>query len=602
MKGGLMKRIGKALLSGMLLFTNLTAVSAEEEIELTEETEEVTENTEEEQTPSEETAEAEEEVTEETAEEEEVIEETEETEETEEEVPAEEATEEETVEEEVSEEAEALDATGKKAFVGNLYKNILNRSGSSSEIAYYVGLLNKNTTAAKVISGFVESSEYQKKYPGDRQYVIDMYETLLKRTPSAKEITSWTSRMNVGQTYRIVLAGLINSGEFQNICAKDGITAGSYTSPKAVDQNLKITTFVSGLYTKALGRKADVQGLEDWTGKLLKGMTGAKLIDNVINSAEYENRKLSTEKYIKNLYEVLLSRGASDKEVNYWKEHLSAGQTRKAILMGLVNSKEFENKCSASGIKRGTYSSPNAVDQNYEITKYVGSLYQNCFGRTADAGGLETWTNKIISGQKTAAGAVLGFFNSTELTKKKLTNKAYVTTAYKAILNRTASSKEISDWVAYLNSGKSRNSMLIVFFKSAEFGNLCTGKGMRAYTNADISFRVQGPAYNPFGGGFGSCTSGAWDLALRYAGVRLPNWGYASNWYAAAARDGYPVGRTPRVNSIAVYYGHVAFVAQVSPDGTRVYIKEGGFNGHYMERWVSAWGTGTKSLIGYIYL
>ena len=117
------------------------------------------------------------------------------------------------------EEAQVLNASAKKVFVGNLYTNLLNRSGSSTEIAYYVNQLNGKTTAAKVIVGFVESTEYQKKYPGNRQYVIDMYETLLKRSPSEKEITSWTKRMDVGQTYRIVLAGLINSGEFRKICA-----------------------------------------------------------------------------------------------------------------------------------------------------------------------------------------------------------------------------------------------------------------------------------------------------------------------------------------------------------------------------------------------
>ena len=54
------------------------------------------------------------------------------------------------------------------------------------------------------------------------------------------------------------------------------------------------------------------------------------------------------------------------------------------------------------------------------------------------------------------------------------------------------------------------------------------------------------------------------------------------------------------IGSIAVYSNHVAYVAAV--DGNMVYIKEGGYDGHYMERWVSATSEGTQSLQGYIYL
>ena len=142
--------------------------------------------------------------------------------------------------------------------------------------------------------------------------------------------------------------------------------------------------------------------------------------------------------------------------------------------------------------------------------------------------------------------------------------------------------------MAFLKKGAERTTLLKGFYTSAEFAEKCKKAGMRAYSTSDYDSRVYGPNYNPFGGGYGNCTSGAWELALKYAGIRLPNWGYSTNWYAAAARDGYSVGRTPRANSIAVYYGHVAYVAAVSADGTRVYIKEGGYLGHYMERWVSA--------------
>lgn len=103
---------------------------------------------------------------------------------------------------------------------------------------------------------------------------------------------------------------------------------------------------------------------------------------------------------------------------------------------------------------------------------------------------------------------------------------------------------------------------------------------------------------NPYGGGWSNCTFGAWQALYNARGIALPNLGNASQWYANAAAFGYAVSGTPTAGSIAVYNGHVAYVDGV--EGDMVHIVEGGFNGHYNERWVSSAGTGTKSTIGYI--
>lgn len=103
---------------------------------------------------------------------------------------------------------------------------------------------------------------------------------------------------------------------------------------------------------------------------------------------------------------------------------------------------------------------------------------------------------------------------------------------------------------------------------------------------------------NPYGGGWSNCTYGAWQALYNARGIALPNLGNASEWYSNAAAAGYSVSGTPTVGGIAVYNGHVAYVDGV--DGDMVHIVEGGFSGHYNERWVSSSGTGTKSTIGYI--
>lgn len=103
---------------------------------------------------------------------------------------------------------------------------------------------------------------------------------------------------------------------------------------------------------------------------------------------------------------------------------------------------------------------------------------------------------------------------------------------------------------------------------------------------------------NPYYGGWGNCTWGAWQLVYNNLNIKLPRFpGNAGNWLNAAAERGYATGSEPRANSIAVYPFHVAFV--VETDGSSVHIQEGNFNGHFGDRWVSA---NHGNCRGYIYL
>lgn len=104
---------------------------------------------------------------------------------------------------------------------------------------------------------------------------------------------------------------------------------------------------------------------------------------------------------------------------------------------------------------------------------------------------------------------------------------------------------------------------------------------------------------NPYYGGWSNCTWGAWQALYQSRGITLPNLGNACSWLYNAAAYGYATGTTPAVGAIAVYSNHVAYVDAVNGDS--VHIIEGGYCGHYNERWVSAWSEGWQALQGYIY-
>lgn len=128
------------------------------------------------------------------------------------------------------------------------------------------------------------------------------------------------------------------------------------------------------------------------------------------------------------------------------------------------------------------------------------------------------------------------------------------------------------------------------------------GKGESTASKAQQT-AVSKSARNPYYGGWSNCTWGAWQLVYNNLGIALPSMGNAGNWLASAQRLGYATGSTPRVGAVAVYANHVAYVIDYQPFRSRpVEIEEGGFSGGHNIRWVSANGTGTQALRGYIYL
>lgn len=97
-----------------------------------------------------------------------------------------------------------------------------------------------------------------------------------------------------------------------------------------------------------------------------------------------------------------------------------------------------------------------------------------------------------------------------------------------------------------------------------------------------------------YGGGYpyGQCTWWAYTRRAQLGRPVSSSWGNAYTWGIAAARDGYRVDRTPEVGAVmqttAGYFGHVAVVERIDPDGS-VFISEYNYLGSgYHTRLLSA--------------
>ncbi len=120
----------------------------------------------------------------------------------------------------------------------------------------------------------------------------------------------------------------------------------------------------------------------------------------------------------------------------------------------------------------------------------VRRLYIATLDRGPDDGGIQNWTNALKAGQSLSS-IVSGFINSTEFSNiyGALSNTAFVTTLYNNVLNRAPDSAGLNNWVSQLNSGFSRETVVLGFSESAEFQmssevRNITGQLFRMYESA----------------------------------------------------------------------------------------------------------------------
>lgn len=114
--------------------------------------------------------------------------------------------------------------------------------------------------------------------------------------------------------------------------------------------------------------------------------------------------------------------------------------------------------------------------------KTVSDFYLKVLGREADQGGLFFWVNRFRSAQCHSPGTMLqvarelagGFFNSDEFLQKNNGNhQDYVVRLYRAILQREPDSGGLNFWTNELVSGRrSRTNVLDAFVYSPEFQNV----------------------------------------------------------------------------------------------------------------------------------
>ena len=403
----------------------------------------------------------------------------------------------EVTEEEAEINAQAAD--GVTNFVTRMYQIALRREPDNVGLNDWANKLRAGTSKGiDIMVGFFYSPEYTDLNKSDEDFVKDLYLAAFGRTADETGLNDWKTRLSYFVSRGYVIEGFAGSAEFINMCNSFGITPGHLALTENRDKNINVTAFVTRLYKVALGHDPDINGLNDWTGKINAGTTnGAQAVYGFFLSNEYTSKNKSDADYVSDLYNVMLNRSA-DGGSTTWTTSLDNGVSREYVINGVSGSQEFINLCKQYGINSGSIALTQARDKNVKVTAFVQSFYKGLLKRNGDAIGLNDWVGKLLAGTVSGTNVALGFIGSNEMTGKTLTDAEYVSLMYNVALGRTPSAAEVASWTKYLDYGCTRDYIVYGFLNSQEFKTKCANAGVSYTPYAVTNLCDQNPNVTKF--------------------------------------------------------------------------------------------------------
>jgi Ca2+-binding RTX toxin-like protein len=222
------------------------------------------------------------------------------------------------------------------------------------------------------------------------------------------------------------------------------------------------------LYEATLDRPPDVPGLAGWVAALNGGQSLVSIAAGFVASVEFQNvyGMLDNEQFVTLLYNNVLDRAPDQAGLDGWVDQIEAGASRASVVVGFSESPEFrgntafDTKAFATNVLFG------------EAPGKVFRLYQATLDRAPDQLGFVGWVDALAAGN-TLLSITTGFINSPEFQSVygSLDNEAFVTLLYNNVLDRAPDQAGLDAWVAQLEGGASRESVVNGFSESFEFRN-----------------------------------------------------------------------------------------------------------------------------------
>ncbi len=222
--------------------------------------------------------------------------------------------------------------------VYRIYEATLGRAPDQEGLTNWVNSLNSGTSLQTVVSGFVNSTEFQSTYGSldNTAFVTLLYNNVLHRAPDAGGLSNWVGYLNSGQDTRAqVVLGFSESQEhIADLAApvQQGLWVGNADAAET-----------ARLYDTVLGRLPDLPGLTNWVNSLEAGMSLQSVANGFVGSQEFQTTygALNNTDFVTLLYANVLHRAPDTSGLNNWVSMLGTGQeTRAQVVVGFSESPE----------------------------------------------------------------------------------------------------------------------------------------------------------------------------------------------------------------------------------------------------------------------
>lgn len=240
-------------------------------------------------------------------------------------------------------------------FVTRLYDKCLNRRPDEAGLNDWVSTLcNFESDGVNVAYGFVFSDEMKNRNLSDEEFVETLYNVFLDRASDVDGKQNWLYYLQNGTSRYGVFMGFANSNEFGEICDRYGIDKGKAVAVDGRDRSPGLTAFVARLYTKALGRSYDTNGLNDWCDTICDKRQTVTYVstEGFFNSKEFLEKNMSNSDYVKVLYRTFFDREYDQAGYETWMNNLeNHTMNRNQVLLGFANSSEFAKLKKQYGVE-----------------------------------------------------------------------------------------------------------------------------------------------------------------------------------------------------------------------------------------------------------
>lgn len=214
-------------------------------------------------------------------------------------------------------------------------------------------------------------------------------------------------------------------------------------------------TFVAGTFTDITASPPTAAEQSAWVAALAGGTVSKGGFVEVLRRGPDNTAAVDP---VARLYRAFLGRAPDASGLRFWIARKRAGTWSVTKMAdAFAGSSEFKTKY-------GTLTN----------RQFVTRIYDDVLQRTADAGGVDYWTAKLDTKQKTRGGVMVGFSESNEYRTKQRANTD-IAIAHTFLLRRAATAAEAADWSIRLAAGTTHVDLLCELLESAAFAQRFAG-------------------------------------------------------------------------------------------------------------------------------